>query len=162
MEPRFLADSMLGKLSRWLVLLGYDARFAGTDGRSDLELLEQAHREGRVFLTRDRKIPVVRNLRMVVIREPHLEAQLLRVLKEMQLQPERKLLFTRCACCNAPLASLPRDEALSLVPPLVRTLETPFFRCPVCRRVYWNGTHTERTLKKFEKMGVWKTDKIGP
>ncbi|MEK7858567.1 MAG: Mut7-C RNAse domain-containing protein [Elusimicrobiota bacterium] len=156
MEPRFLADSMLGKLARWLVLLGYDVRFAGVDGRSDLELLEQAHREGRVFLTRDRKIPSVRNLRMVLVREQHLEAQLLRVLSEMGLKPDRKRIFTRCTCCNELLSPLTREEALPLVPPLVKTLETPFFRCPTCRRVYWNGTHTERTEKRLEKLGVWR------
>ena len=52
-EPRFLVDSMLGKVARWLVLMGYDASFAGGKSPSDLELLERARREDRVLLTRD-------------------------------------------------------------------------------------------------------------
>lgn len=151
MEPRFLADNMLGKLARWLILLGYDAAWAA-DGRSDLELLEQAHREGRVFLTRDTKIPDVAGLVKVVIREQRFEGQLRHVARELGLRPDPAKAFTRCTYCNEPLAGLPREEALPLVPPLVRALDTPFFRCPRCKRVYWNGTHTERVLKKLQRL----------
>ena len=153
-EPKFFADSMLGKVARWLILLGYDTRFAGEDKRPDIELLEAAHREGRVFLTRDTKIPAVSGLRMIVIREQRFEEQLARVLRELDLKPDRKRLFTRCTYCNAALEDLPREQALALVPPLVRELDTPFFRCPLCARVYWNGTHTDRTVKKLERMGL--------
>ena len=150
-RPRFLADNMLGKLARWLILLGYDAAYA-KDGRSDLELLEQAHREGRVFLTRDRKIPDVAGLRKIVLPEQRFEAQLERVIRTLGLAFERERLFTRCTYCNEPLSTLTKEEALPLVPPLVRGLETPFFRCDKCRRMYWNGTHTDRTVKKLERL----------
>lgn len=153
-EPKFLADSMLGKLARWLVLLGYDARFVGGDGRADIELLEQAHREGRVFLTRDTKIPEVAGLLKIVIREQRFEEQLVHVLRELSLKPDRKRLFTRCTYCNEKLEALAREEALPQAPPLVRELPTDFFRCPSCRRLYWNGTHTERTIKKLDRMGL--------
>lgn len=150
-EPRFLADAMLGKLAHWLILLGYDADYA-QEGKTDLELLEQAHRDGRVFLTRDTKIPDVAGLRKIVLREQRFEAQLAHVARELDLAfvPERA--FTRCTYCNRALESLPREEALPLVPPLVRELQTPFWRCPKCARVYWMGTHTERMLKKAGKL----------
>jgi uncharacterized protein with PIN domain len=150
-QPRFLADSMLGKLARWLILLGYDAAYA-QNGRSDLELLEQAHREGRVFLTRDTKIPDVAGLRKIVIPEQRFEGQLARVISQLGLVYDRARLFSRCTYCNEPLAALTREEALPLVPPLVRGLDTPFFRCPQCRRMYWNGTHTERAIKRMERL----------
>src|SRR5579884_4221436 len=146
-EPKFLLDSMLGKLARWLVLLGYDARWAGVDGRSDLELLEEAHREGRVFVTRDTKIPDVAGLTKIVVRPQRFEEQLTLVLRALSLKPDLARLFTRCTYCNEPLAVVPRERALPRVPPLVRELDTPFFECPKCARVYWNGTHTERTIK---------------
>ncbi|MBI3552041.1 MAG: Mut7-C RNAse domain-containing protein [Elusimicrobia bacterium] len=154
MEPKFLADSMLGKLARWLILLGYDASYAQGQGQTDLELLEVAHREGRVFLTRDTKIPAVEGLRMIVVRTQRFEDQLKQLQRELGLKPDRKRLFTRCTYCNAALDELTREQALPLVPPLVRELKTPFFRCPSCKRMYWNGTHTERTIKKLEKLGL--------
>jgi uncharacterized protein with PIN domain len=155
MEPKFLADSMLGKLARWLVLLGYDTRFAGEQGASDLEILERAHREGRIFLTRDTKIPEVKGLQKIVLCEQRFEAQLSHVLRALALRPERRRLFTRCTYCNQALDNLARDEALPQVPPLVRVLPTEFFRCSSCRRIYWSGTHTERMVQKLERMGLW-------
>lgn len=145
---------MLGKLARWLVLLGYDARWAGVDGRSDLELLEQAHREGRVFITRDTKIPEVAGLRKLVVRPQRFEEQLVYVLGQLGLRPDPERLFSRCAYCNEPLAGLTRETALPRVPPLVRRLDTRFFECRRCGRVYWNGTHTERAIKKLQRLGL--------
>ena len=152
--PRFLADSMLGKLARWLILLGYDARYAGSDGRSDKNLQEEAAREGRVFLTRDTGIPEVDGLRMIVIRPQRFEDQLRLVFDALKLKARRDKLFSRCTYCNKELESVPRQQALPLMPPLVRGLDTPFHRCPSCARMYWNGTHTERTVLKIKRLGI--------
>lgn len=154
MEPRFLVDAMLGKLARWLVLLGYDAKFAGVDGRSDLELLRQAQREERVFVTRDRGIPAVAGLRMVVIVAGDLESQLRQLAKELSLKPDPAKRFSRCADCNEPLETLARAEALPLVPEKVRTLETPFWRCRKCGKLFWNGTHTGRIIETIRGLGL--------
>ncbi len=145
---------MLGKLARWLVLLGYDAAYAGADGRKDALLMEEARREGRIFLTRDARIPEVSGVRKLVLREPGLEGQLLEVLRALGLKPERARLFSRCTWCNRELEALSREEALPLVPPMVRGLKTGFWRCPACRRLYWNGTHTERTISRLERLGL--------
>lgn len=154
MEPRFLVDAMLGKLARWLILLGYDARFAGGSGRADLELLEEARKEGRVFVTRDRGIPAVAGVPKVVIARAGLEEQLRQLALELGLRPDPAKLFSRCPDCNEPLETLAREEALPLAPPKVRTLETPFRRCPRCGRLYWNGTHTDRIVEKLRALGL--------
>jgi uncharacterized protein with PIN domain len=154
LEPRFLVDAMLGKLARWLVLLGYDAKFAGSDGRSDLELLREAQREGRTFVTRDRRIPEVAGLPKVVVRGEGIEDQLRQLFQQLALKPDPARLFSRCADCNEPLETLTRAEALPLVPPLVRTLETPFWRCRRCGRLYWNGTHTDRIVATTRRLGL--------
>jgi uncharacterized protein with PIN domain len=153
-EPLFLADSMLGKLARWLIILGYDTAYGGAAGRTDASLQEQAQREGRVFLTRDTRIPEVAGLRMILVRPHRFEEQLRFVLKELRLKPDRKRLFTRCTYCNLALGPVPRDEAQTLVPPLVRELRADFWRCSGCKRMYWNGTHTERTAQKLDRWGI--------
>ena len=86
---------MLGKLARWLAILGYDAKFAGVDGRSDLELLRQAQSEGRIFVTRDRGIPIVTGLRQVVLLDEGFEAQLRQLAGELALKPDSARLFSR-------------------------------------------------------------------
>ena len=112
-ETKFLADSMLGKLARWLIMLGYDTAYGGSDGRPDSALQEQALREGRVFLTRDTRIPEIAGLRMVLVRQDRFEEQLRFVLKALGLKPDRKRLFTRCTYCNLALETVPREEALA-------------------------------------------------
>jgi len=153
-EPKFLADSMLGKLARWLILLGYDAAYGGATGQADTSLQEQALREGRVFLTRDTRIPEVAGLRMIVVRPEQFEDQLRCVFKVLGLKLDRARLFTRCTYCNRALERVPREEALPLVPPLVREMQADFRRCPSCQRMYWNGTHTQRTAAKLEGWGL--------
>ena len=145
---------MLGKLARWLIMLGYDAAYGASDGRPDSALQEQALREGRIFLTRDTRIPEVAGLRMILVRPERFEEQLRFVLQALGLKPDRKRLFTRCTYCNLPLDSVPRAQALALVPPLVRELKTEFFRCPGCQRMYWGGSHTQRTIEKLDLWGL--------
>ena len=154
MQPRFLVDAMLGKLARWLVILGYDAKFAGGDGRSDLELLKQAQSEDRVFVTKDRRIPAVAGLRMVVLLENGFEEQLGELARALSLKPDPDLLFSRCSDCNEKLDALSREDALPLVPPKVRTLETSFRRCPKCGKLFWTGTHTERIAATLRRAGL--------
>jgi len=144
---------MLGKLARWLVLLGYDARFVKRSERSDLDIAEEALREGRVLLTRDRRIPAVRGLRVLVLREQRFEDQLKRVLGDFGLKPDAKRFFTRCPECGSSLQAVSRESVLGELPPLVRTLDTAFFRCDPCRHLYWHGTHVRNTVEKVRRMG---------
>ena len=154
MEPRFFVDVMLGKLARWLVLLGYDSKFAGCTGASDLELMTKAQSEGRIFITRDRRIPDTAGVRKVVILHEDLEDQLRQLAGELSLKPDPALRFSRCTDCNEPLKPLAREEALPLVPPKVQTLDTPFWRCPLCGKVYWSGTHTDGIVQTLRRLGL--------
>ena len=153
-EPKFLVDKMLGKVARWLVLLGYDALYPVDKSRSNASLLEQARTEGRIFLTRDAQIPEIKGARKIVLHDQDFQYQLRAVLRILKIQPDRKKMFSRCTYCNATLETISREQALPLVPPLVRELETVFTRCPACSRVYWTGSHTEKTVKKLELMGL--------
>lgn len=150
--PAFLADAMLGKLARWLVLMGYDAAYADSRA-SDLELLARAQRERRVFVTRDRRIPPVADIRVLVLGDPRVERQLAETFAALGLAPDPERWFTRCAECNAPLETLPRETALPLVPPKARELKTVYRRCASCSRVYWDGTHVERAKEKLARWG---------
>lgn len=153
-EPKFLVDKMLGKVARWLVLLGYDACYPAGEGRSDLSLMEQARVEGRVFLTRDTKIPEVKGVRKIVLHDQDFQYQLRAVLRIFKIRPDRKKMFSRCTYCNTALETITREQALPLVPAQVKELDTVFTRCLSCAKVYWTGSHTEKTVKKLELMGL--------
>jgi hypothetical protein len=135
--PRFLCDAMLGRLARWLRVLGYDAGYADLP---DDALVELARAEGRVLLTRDTRL--VRRPDVgphAFIRHDRVQDQLRQVAAAFDLQPGRA--GTRCLRCNVALEALPRDAAAGRVPPYVWRTQQQFARCPACGRIYWRGTH---------------------
>jgi uncharacterized protein with PIN domain len=134
--PRLLVDAMLGRLTRWLRLMGYDAAYWRTG--SDSALAARARAEGRLIITRDRQLAGRRHVSALLIRAETLDEQIAEIRAILGADPAP---FTRCSECNAELAELPHAEAETLVPPFVWHTQTEFRRCPSCGRVYWKGTH---------------------
>jgi uncharacterized protein with PIN domain len=135
---RFLADGMLGRLGRWLRILGIDCADAGEV--SDAELLRRAAREERTILSRDRALP---GGAVHLVASEELREQLREVLRAFALEGELRP-FTRCSRCNEPLRAAAEEEVVARVPPRVLARQSAFYECPACRRVYWEGSHTER------------------
>jgi len=148
-HPRFLADAMLGRLARWLRVLGYDTAYDAA--APDPELVRRTAEEGRVLLTRDRHL--LRELRparaLELQRDAPLE-QLAEVIEALRLSPPAEL-FTRCLLCNVPLSEVPAEEQASLVPVASRGLPGPIRRCAECGRVYWPGSHVRRMRQALER-----------
>ena len=140
--PRFFADVMLGRLARWLRVLGYDTAYE-TD-IDDPDLVERADAEGRVLLTRDRHLVThLRPERSVLVQSDVPLEQLREVVDACDLEPPGEL-FTRCPVCNGALRPATETERRDLVPDDARDLPGPIRRCPRCGRVYWLGSHTKR------------------
>ena len=73
-------------------------------------------------------------------------------------------MFTRCMCCNAPLARVEQDSSvLDALPAAVAETYTEFSRCPGCGKVFWRGTHWER-MKKLaaEVLGRQDRNQVQP
>lgn len=136
---RLLADCMLGRLTKWLRLLGYDTAYE--NDVSDHELARRARAEGRVLLTRDRELAERQGLRTLFIRSEQLEAQVEEVRQALGPPPDPSL--SRCSVCNASLEPVPRDEVVDRVPPYVLHTHSEFRRCTGCGRVYWAGSHVD-------------------
>ena len=148
---RFAVDTMLGKLARWLRALGYDAAY--DPFRDDAALLRLAREEGRVLLTRDRKLLLRRDLpQALLLRGDRVEEQVAQVLRELELPEEIARPFSRCLECNGELAEAARESVRELVPPYVFSTQQEFTRCPGCGRVYWKGTHFPRILARIRSL----------
>jgi len=156
-EPtRFLADAMLGRLARWLRVIGADTLQLPTDA-PDVALVARARDDGRVLLTRDRHL--LRELR------PHRELAIQSVVPLVQLGEVIRAfaihrpgeLLTRCLLDNTPLVEMTPAEVVEQVPPNSRELSGPMRRCPTCGRAYWRGSHVRRMEAALESaLPYWR------
>lgn len=153
-ETCFLADAMLGRLARWLRVLGFDTYF--DPEIDDPQLVALAEAERSVLLTRDRHLVThLRPARALLIIHDAPLAQLRQVIDTCRLDPPN-VLFTRCLVCNTLLREATEAEAMDLRPAQARRLPGPVRRCPTCRRVYWPGSHTWRMRETLvEALSGW-------
>jgi uncharacterized protein with PIN domain len=153
MPLRLIADAMLGTLARWLRVLDYDVVY---DPRLDDEtLLDRAAAEGRILVTRDRRLLERKKARMhLLIDSQDPGEQLKQVVRDLGLRVERERLFGRCLECNQPLVPVGLEEARLRVPPYVAQTQHQFFRCPTCDRYFWWATHVDRMLERLHELGL--------
>ena len=148
---KFLADSSLGRLARWLRMIGRDT--ATWRGETDRSFLRAAEREGRVVLTRRKDIIGRQHPGVVLfVGNDRVEDQLGEVLGKLNLAPDPETFFTICLECNVPLMPAARDEVRDRIPEHVCRTQRDFRLCPVCGRVYWPGTHRERALGTLRRI----------
>lgn len=145
----FLADAMLGRLAKWLRLLGFDTLYAGR--RSDHQLAALARAEGRILLTRDREMTRRRGIRCLYVDSQLLEEQLAQVIADLGLSLPHSG-GARCPQCNEPLAAISRTEARPCVPAYVWKTHSLFHRCPACHKVYWPGSHWEHIQATIDRV----------
>jgi len=151
-EVRFVADKMLGRLVRWLRLIGQDVTYG--PHLSGVGLIRAARNEARMILTRDRRILKTRNAPpYLFIESDHFREQLRQVIQAFHIDPCARI-FTRCARCNHPLETIAKDKVQDRVPPYVFSTQVRFSFCRVCRNVYWPATHQERMLAELRALGL--------
>jgi uncharacterized protein len=159
--PAFVVDAMLGRLARWLRILGHDTLY--DPWADDRSIARTSARENRVVLTRDHGLLARRLVRRgLLVKSDELGAQLRQVLDAFHIPPDPRRLFARCTACNGAVEPAPRDEIEGRVPPFVFRHHERFLRCPDCGRIYWGGTHRDLALRRLERLLGNSLDEPGP
>jgi len=150
---KFIADVMLGKLAKWLRIMGIDVIYNPT--MSDQKLISLALKEKRIILTRDAKLlEVLKNKSFenyLFISSNYLWEQLAQVIDHYHIDPLERA-FTRCILCNQRLVKKKKEEIEDLVAPYVYSTQKEFSQCPQCYRVYWPGTHKDDMISKLNTL----------
>jgi uncharacterized protein with PIN domain len=145
MPISFATERTLGRLGKWLRIMGFDT------------ILETEYPRGtftrqlggdRIFLTRTRRAlqthaalkPV-----LVVANDPF--EQLVAVIRQAPIRPEEVRALSRCLRCNETIVSVSKNAVQGVVPDYIWEVHASFSQCPRCRRVYWRGSHTYRSLE---------------
>jgi uncharacterized protein with PIN domain len=144
----------VGKLARWLRMMGYDSLFF--NGEDDSGMVKQALAESRVILTRDtgmmqRRAVSSGRVRTILIESEEPKRQIQQLMSVFDLKGQSRP-FTRCLECNQLLESRSREEMAGRVPPYVYRTQTQYMECPDCHRIYWRGTHWEAMVRKIDKL----------
>jgi uncharacterized protein with PIN domain len=148
---KFIVDKTLGKLAKWLRILGYDAIYWRSDDLTGL--LGRALEEGRNLITKDTKLYQGKgSVRALLIRDDNPFLQLQEAVRHFRIPLNKEMLFSRCLTCNAPLEDVSPEEVKEEVPDYIYHTHQEFSRCPSCRKVYWAGSHYGHMAQVVERL----------
>jgi uncharacterized protein with PIN domain len=150
MEERFLADAMLGKLAKWLRVMGYDTHYQSLYREGQIESLV---RDGRRLLSRHKKTTDLYP-RATLILDDHVRDQL-KALKQLgRIQISKETWFSRCLACNVALVDADFSEARENVPEYIFYQNITNIRfCSLCGRFFWPGSHRQRMMNLLGRWG---------
>ncbi|MFB6154978.1 MAG: Mut7-C RNAse domain-containing protein [Haloferacaceae archaeon] len=144
---RLLLDTMLGKLSTYLRMCGYDAAYSLDRGvEADDAVLSLAVDEDRRLLTRDVSL-AARAPRSLLLSTRDVEDQL-RELRDAGFDLSLPGEPSRCSACNGSLERVPAGEPR----PDHAPVEGSLWRCRDCAQYFWKGSHWEDVRRRLERV----------
>ncbi len=147
MDRKFVVDAMLGKLAKWLRILGFDTQYVYL---KDPLRIEQFLREGRTIITRNQKWKNIKGV--VCIESNHLEDQMAEVAKKIDFSIDHSKLFTRCIRCGSVLTKVDKKDVFGQVPDYILDTAEGFSMCRKCGKVFWPGSHIGRMREKISRL----------
>jgi len=144
----FAADRTLGKLTKWMRLLGFDTT-CELDAYAETFYAHLAI--DRIVLTRTRTIKKqFCDHRLVFVTSDHLDLQLKQVIAELGIRSADTRPFSRCIHCNIPIVDADPDDVCGFIPDYIYEIYDEFKKCIQCDRIFWPGSHTKRSLERIE------------
>lgn len=143
--PRFVLDVHLGKLAKYLRLLGFDTLYR--NDASDKEVIDTAVHQRRTVLTRD--VGLLKHRRLghgYWVRHTAPHQQFREVLQQFGLWKCAKP-FERCLACNGRLVKVRKEVIVECLLPGTRRRYRKFYRCRQCGKIYWAGSHYKQMCR---------------
>lgn len=148
-DPKFILDVHLGKLAKYLRMLGFDTLYR--NNFEDQEIRAIAQHENRVILTKDSgllaEVPVEAGFH---IQSQDAREQVSDVLAHFDLVPQANP-FSRCIECNGIVRTVPKETVATHLEPATRQYYEEFFECTSCHKIYWKGSHYIRMISLVER-----------
>jgi uncharacterized protein len=148
-DPRFILDVHLGRLAKYLRMLGFDALYR--NDFTDDEIASLCAETKRILLTRDRELLRIWRIdRGYRIRGTNPVDQVQEVLARFDLARSTAP-FSRCLACNGAIRPASPDEVSERVAPEVASRVDAFSACSGCGGIYWKGSHYDRMCRTIRK-----------
>ena len=149
---KFVADGMLGSLSRWLRMMGHDVEYSTSF--DDDKLLALAKEEGRILLTRDLELyqrSTARGIGAFYVEGKNEADRLATIAERFEIGLEIDLKASRCPRCNTMIQLVPKAQIVDKVEKKTFAHYNEFWECPKCGKVYWQGAHWPKILSTLEE-----------
>lgn len=159
-DPKFIVNSMLGSMARWLRILGYDTVYS--KDAEDWQILGKAESENRVIITRDRGLhnrALKRGLKSILLWEDDMADRLAHIASVTGIRLYVDLNYTRCPEDNNSLVKVDKERVKGRVPEIVYRYHSDFWVCGKCGKVYWIGRHW-RMIDKILSEARKKTENL--
>jgi len=155
---RFLLDGMLGKLTRWLRMLGYEACYQ--NDVKDEDLLRIAKDNAFILLTSDEELYRTASFRGIdsfLVRGRNEPERLAELAERYKLRLDIDTRESRCPNCGSNIKEAAKPSVERAIPPATFKVYNTFWICtnPKCAKVYWQGSHwkkIEETLRSAKKI----------
>jgi len=150
-EIKFIADVMLGKLSKWLRILGFDTIYYR--GVENNKIVTLAVKENRQILTRKTSLKERKDIKnlLLFIKENDPVKQLQEVIEHYNLSIKSYNVFTLCLICNQKLKEISVELVKDRIPDYIANTQKTFSICPHCKRIFWKGTHCDNMWQRIEE-----------
>ncbi|MEM2974829.1 MAG: Mut7-C RNAse domain-containing protein [Candidatus Bathyarchaeia archaeon] len=149
---RFVTDGMLGKLTRWLRMLGHDVEYA--NNINDQELIRIAKEEKRILLTSDLQLyqqATTRNVEAFLVEGKNEVERLSNIAKRFSIKLEIDISLAYCSKCNGKIEPVAKESLIGKIPKNTFTYYNEFWKCQKCGQIYWRGAHWKRISKTLEE-----------
>ena len=146
----FVAENTLGKLSKWLRILGFDTIY---EKRAAQPGIYEPH---RIRLTRSQAVSRKRGDKYgevtIFIASDHYQEQLKEIIETLNIKKGALSPFSRCIRCNAPIQLIDKESVLGKVPDYIFETHGSFWTCRQCRRIFWPGSHHSQTMDRIKRL----------
>lgn len=155
-EPKFIVDTMLGNIARWLRILGYDTLYRRN--YKDWEIIKIAKKEDRIIITRDRGLhnrALNNGLKSIYLIVDNMAERLAYIALLTGIRLYVDLEKSKCPICNGELRKVSKEKIKDKIPPRVYRYYNDFWICTRCGKTYWIGGHwvkIEEILQKARKL----------
>jgi uncharacterized protein len=148
----FVLDGMLGKLARWLRMMGHDVKYS--NNIDDNQLLAITKTESRILLTRDFALyqqAIGKNLEAYYVEGVNEAKRLSELANRFGIALDIDIEKSRCPKCNTQLKTVPKEEIAEKVEKNTLLYYDQFWLCPNCGAVYWQGAHWSKIRATLEE-----------
>jgi uncharacterized protein len=138
-QLRFVADVHLGRLTRYLRLLGFDVFYKRHF--DDPDIIRCSLREQRTILTRDRRLLHIKDVTHGCCLHSQIATEQLHQLTVRYNLKENAQPFSRCPTCNGLLHDVGKQSVIDRLEPKTILHYDAFRQCDSCGKVFWKGSH---------------------